>query len=165
MRTIELKVYTFDELSDESKAKAIQKLSDINIDYEWWESTYEDARMIKLKLTKFDLDRNKHCKGEFIASAAETAELIITNHGEDCDTYKTAQRFLSELNELTSKSENIEDVPEDAIEDLEYMFLQDLLEDYASMLQKECDYLQSEESIIETIHANEYEFYEDGRMI
>lgn len=166
MRTIELKVYAFDELSDGAKAKAIQRLSDIiKLNYEWWDSTYEDARMIKLKLTEFDLDRNKYCKGMFIASAPETAELIIANHGKDCDTYKTAQAFLSNLNYLTSKHENIDDVSEEAIDDLEYIFLQDLLEDYADLLQKDCDYLQSEEAIIETIRANEYEFYEDGRLM
>jgi hypothetical protein len=33
------------------------------------------------------------------------------------------------------------------------------------MLQKEYEHLQSEESIIETIVANEYEFTEEGKQI
>jgi predicted transcriptional regulator len=33
------------------------------------------------------------------------------------------------------------------------------------MLQKEYEYLTSEEAIIETIEANEYEFTEKGEMI
>ena len=51
-----------------------------------------------------------------------------------------------------------------AADDLEYMFLHDLLEDYADILQRECDYLQSEEAIIETIKANEFWFTEDGKL-
>ena len=164
MKTKTINVYQFDELSDDAKAKAIERLSDINVDYQWWESTYEDARYVKLKLTEFDLDRNKHCRGSFMESPTETAELIVSSHGKDCDTYKTAKAFLSNLNDLTSPYPNIEDVPEDKIEDLEDMFLADLLEDYASILQKECDYLQSEEAIIETIKANEYWFTEDGKL-
>jgi hypothetical protein len=39
------------------------------------------------------------------------------------------------------------------------------LEDYSIILQKECDYLSSEESIIETIEANDYEFDIDGNLI
>ncbi len=162
MRTIRTKVYKFNELTEEGQQKAIENLSDINVDYSWWESTYEDAANIGLKITSFDLDRNRHAKGEFITSAAETAELIQSNHGKDCETYKTATTFLNDLNELTGKHENIEDVNENDIEELEDEFLKSLLEDYSIMLQKECDYLQSKEAIIETIEANDYEFYANG---
>ena len=40
MKTIETVVYDFDELSDEAKQKAINNLSDINVDYGWWEFQY-----------------------------------------------------------------------------------------------------------------------------
>ena len=43
MRTIETKVYEFDELTEEQKEKTTEKLWDVNVNYEWWESVYEDA--------------------------------------------------------------------------------------------------------------------------
>jgi hypothetical protein len=48
MRTIitETTVYKFNELSEEAKEKAIEKLYDINTDYEWYDFTYCDAKEI-----------------------------------------------------------------------------------------------------------------------
>ena len=37
-------VYKFDELPEESKQFAIEKFRENNLDYEWYEFTYEDAR-------------------------------------------------------------------------------------------------------------------------
>jgi len=165
MRVIETKVYQFSELSEEAKETAIEKLSSINVEYNWWEFTYEDAKEIGLRITSFDLERNRHAKGEFINSATETAENIIENHGATCETYKTAKAFLDALEKLTAPHENIEDVNEDEIEELEDEFLIDLLEDYSILLEEECEYLQSEEAIIETIEANDYEFTEYGKRI
>ena len=42
MRTIRTKVYSFSELSNTAQDKAISQFSDINVDYEWWESVYDD---------------------------------------------------------------------------------------------------------------------------
>jgi hypothetical protein len=42
MKTRTINVYEFSELSDEAKEKAIEKLYDINVDYDWWDSNYED---------------------------------------------------------------------------------------------------------------------------
>jgi len=164
MRTKTVNVYQFDELSDEAKEKAIEALRDINVNREWWDSIYDDAENVGLKLTEFDLDRNRHAKGKFTESATYTAEKIMDEHGKECDTYKTAKQFLDDLNALTSEYDDIEDCPEDKIEELEDEFLKSILEDYSIMLQKESEYLTKDETIIETIKANEYEFTEDGRI-
>ncbi len=164
MRTKTVNLYKFNELSEEAKEKAIEKLYDINVNYEWWESTHDDAENIKLKITGFDIDRGSYCNGHFIETATETAELIKVAHGKECETYKTATRFLNDLNELTSKEEDIETVSEDKIEALEDEFLKSLLEDYRIILEKEYEYLTGKEAIVETIEANEYEFNEDGEI-
>ncbi len=170
MRTIELKVYSFDELSDEAKEKAVNNLIDINVDHDWWDSTYEDVQTIGLKITSFDLDRNRHAEGEFLLSAAEVAQNIFNNHGKNFDTYKTAQSFMDAwqpyFNDyMDETSEHYESGEyEDQMNELESEFLRSLLEDYSIMLQNECDYLQTDEAIIETIKANEYEFYENGKI-
>ena len=171
MRIIETKVYPFSELSDDAKQRAIENLSNINVDYNWWESTYEDAERIGLKITAFDLDRNRHANGTFELSANEVAANIFSEHGETCETFKTATKFMEEwqpvfseyLNEESEKYESRES--EEALMELEDQFLKSILEDYSIMLENECEHLQSKEAIIETIESNEYEFNEFGNRI
>jgi len=81
MRIKETKLYHFDELSEEAKQKAIEGLSDINTDYEWWESTYEDAENIGLKLTSFGLDRMQK-DYEHLTSSEAIIETIQANEYE-----------------------------------------------------------------------------------
>ena len=171
MRTIETNVYQFSELSEEMQEKAISNLYDINVSFDWWQSTYEDASNIGLKITSFDLDRRRHAEGELNLSANEVAANIFKNHGEDCETYKTAKSFMEEweplfaeyMDETNEKYESGE--VERELQGLEEDFLKSILEDYSMMLQKESEYLQSEEAIKETIEANEYEFTADGKLI
>ena len=168
-------VYTFDELSDEAKEKAVNQLWYINVDcIDWWDSLYADAERIGLKITEFDLDRYRHAKGEWLESPERCAELIIKEHGEHCETYQTAKQFLADRAALVAKYSDgvdLERVHEDneyefdqACDELESEFLKSLLEDYSILLQKEYEYLTSEEAIVETIQANEYEFTEDGQL-
>ena len=91
------KVYRFDELTEEAKEKAIEKLWDINVDYEWWDCVFEDAKTIGLEITEFDIDRGSYCKGKWIEDAEDAARLILENHGEVCETYKDAINFQAEL--------------------------------------------------------------------
>lgn len=42
MKTIETTVYTFDELSDSAKQKALDADRDRDVDHNWWDWTYED---------------------------------------------------------------------------------------------------------------------------
>jgi hypothetical protein len=162
MKKITTTLYKFNELPDEVKEKALSNLSDINVDYNWWDSTYEDAKNIGLEITSFDLDRNRHAKGQFIISGINTANRIVKEHGETCETYKTALNFIEEYTEL-SNSGDLEELS-DELEDIENEFLSSILEDYAIILQRESEYLQSEEAIIETIQANDYSFNLKGEI-
>lgn len=45
-RTIETPVFMFDQLSDEAKARALEKNYEVNVDHEWWDSVYDDAVMM-----------------------------------------------------------------------------------------------------------------------
>lgn len=163
MRTIETTVYQFSELSNEAKQNAVNELSDINVYFDWWESIYEDAQKIGLKITSFDLDRNRRATGEFILSACEVAQNIMNEHGKMCETYKTAENFLNPWNPVFSNY--MDETSEDKLMELEHYFLSSILEDYSIMLQKESEYRMTDEAIIETIEANEYEFTENGKMI
>ncbi|KKN21668.1 hypothetical protein LCGC14_0922960 [marine sediment metagenome] len=173
MRIKETKVYPFDELSEDAKEKAIEKLYDINVDYEWWDSTYDDAVGVKLKLTEFDIGRPCYCRGEFIEYAKDTADAIIFNHGASCPTHETATAFIEDSAELYMKYPvKLDDDGDDENEiyreteqgETDDEFLKSILEDYRLILQKEYEYLTSGTAIIETIEANEYEFTEDGKL-
>ena len=170
MKTIKIKLYEFSELSEQAKKTAIENLYDCNVNYEWWECMYDDAENIGLKITSFDLDRNRHAKGEFNLSPAEVAQNILNEHGNMCETYKTAEKFLSDFNPLFADyldeaSENYESLElENQMLELETEFLNSLLEDYSILLQKEYEYLCSEDAIIETIETYGYDFKVNGEI-
>lgn len=168
MREIVHKIYTFDELSDAAKEKARDWWRSLIGYDEWWESVYEDAERVHIQIKGFDLGRHE-IKGVLTIEPHLVADEIQNEHGESCDTYKTAAEFLERRDKLIDewpKDEHGEFEDEwkldSALDDLEAEFTQSILEDYRIMLQKEWDYLNSDEQIDDAITANEYEFYEDG---
>jgi hypothetical protein len=174
MKTIELKLYQFDELEEGAKQTAIEKLFDINVDHQWWDAVYYDAENAGIKITGFDIDRGNFIEGDPINGILEIAEKVTKEHGEHCETFLTASNFMKERDELVKKysdGKNLEIVTEDNeynfdqdCDELENEFFKSILEDYLIMLRKDFEYLTSEEAIIETIRANEYDFTEDGKL-
>ena len=170
VETVKRNLYSFGELSEEAKEKAIERLYDLNVDHDWWDSVYEDAERVGLKITSFDLDRGSYVKGKFTQSAEAVANAILQEHGPNADTVETAQQYIFELEHLrdpySDENRGNDDFDPDDIdtEEIDKEFLRMLCEDYRIMLQEEYDYLTSEEAIIETIQANEYEFTEDGKL-
>lgn len=170
MRVIETKVYEFAELSDEAKAVARDWYREGALDCDWWDSTYEDAAQIGLKLTSFDLDRNRHACGKFTEEANTVADLVIKEHGESCDTHKLAVEFWRERDEIVNtwpkdangdyENEGDLDAKLDACE---AEFERALIEEYSVILQKEYEYLLSDAQVDESITANGYTFTESGK--
>lgn len=170
MRTIQTTVYKFAELSETAKDNAIKDFLNNPIDTEFcWDNIREDGEQIGLKIISLN-DRRAN-EGKFVNSASETAKMILENHGEMCETYKTAQNFLSECETIQKQAEaEGKDGDEDywysdEIEEAEEEFLKSLLEDYRIMYNKNIEHSESDEAIIETIQANEYELTEDGELI
>jgi len=174
MRTIRTKLYQFDELSKEAQQTAISKNYDINVDFDWWSFIYDDAKNIGLSISTFDIDRGDYCKGEFVDDAMECARLIIAEHGETCETYKTAKNYISDYGKLVYKysdgiksnyvAEGNEHAFDQEADELDAEFLKSILEDYRIILSKEYAFLTSDEAIAETIRSNEYEFTIDGKQ-
>lgn len=170
MREITTKIYTFDELSDKAKEKARDWYREHALDYDWWDHVYDDAERVGLKIEAFDLDREGYVDAEFMASAEETAHKIETEHGETCATFKTAKGYLKKRDELIDawpKDENGDfenecqlDVELDI---LDHEFLDSLQEDYRVILEKEMEWLMSDECIDDNMTANGYEFTADGK--
>lgn len=177
-----IKVYRFEELSEEAQRKALEISCDINVDYPWWDCVYEDAKNIGVKIEEFELDRGNYCRGQFMLDEWDVAENILKEHGKDCETYKDATDFLWFLalaeNKYRNKVREHEEgtgedfVPADLDDfDASYEcpellsdFQEAIFEDYRSLLQKEYNYLTSREAIRDTLDVNEYEFTEDGRI-
>jgi hypothetical protein len=174
MKTIETTVYEFDELDDKAKDRARDWFREGCLGYDWWDGIYEDANTIGLKITGFDVDRNRYAKGEFncIGGAEQCANLILANHGKDCETFKTATAWLAELAKLNAEIEAVDgddetnaewEVWQDKRGLLADHFLQSISEDYFIMLQHEMEYLTSNEIVDDAIRANEYTFTADGK--
>lgn len=168
MRTIRTKVYKFDELSKEAQQKAIEWYRNADSgDYSFeWEHIKDDAKEIGLNIT--ELSDHRPNKGEFTLSANEVAQNIFNTHGESCETYKTAAKFMAEwqpifCNYMDESHEDYESgESEDKLNTLENDFLYSLLEDYRIMYNEDIDNQSSEEYITEQIIANEYEFTKEG---
>jgi len=167
MRDIITTVYKFNELSEEAQQKALEKLSYINVDFDWWNNVYAYAENIGVKIEGFDLDRGSYCKIKCLNLVSSIINAIIRDHGVMCETYKTAMKHKTIVNDANLEYDaDYEGDPEISynMEQAEKAFLHDLSEDYRIMLQREYEYLTSKDAIIETIEANEYEFTIEGKL-
>lgn len=166
MKTITVNLYQFEELNPEAQKAALSKLADLNTTDKWWDYIYEDAEEVGFKITGFDLDR-KVVNGHFMVSGEETAAAILDNHGEKCETYKLAAQYLEDLPDIrksapaAAQAEGIEYMSEEAFET---KFLKRLSAAYVTILQADFDHLTSDETVKETIEANEYDFLENGTL-
>jgi len=157
MRQAITDVYLFSELPEDIQNKIISNSTHINVNDEWWDGTYEDAKNVGLNITGFDLGRGYRVDGEFIGTARETANKIITEHGKDCDTYKTAQEFILR----DDKFNTVQGMDRDdyTSEDSDNEFLKDILRTYWFMLQGDYEYQTSDQSIKETLLNDEDQEY------
>jgi len=169
MKTKTINIYSFSELSDDAKQKAIENWRNTCEDdcYFVWEHIKEGAKEIGLIIQS--LEDHRPNRGEFKISANEVAANIFSNHGQQCETYKTAREFMDQWEPffedyMDKNSEGYESREnENKLQELEDEFLQSLLEDYRIMYNNEYEYQNSDEAITETIEANEHEFDENGK--
>ena len=153
-------VFQFSELSDDAKKAVISQFSDVNVDYEWYEGTYDDAANIGLKITSFDIERGAYVNGTIIDRMMDTIGLIKENHGDVCETYKLAKRYEEDFLKLDQESDEYDYL----VSDMEDEFLKELCDEYLTILRDEYEYLTTDKAIIETIESNEYEFLETGKQ-
>lgn len=167
MREITVKLYRFNELSDKAKEKARNWFREGYTGEFEWENIQDDAKEIGLKITELrptGIQGNN--EGEFITTARECAEKILKNHGETCETYKTAKGYLQDLAALAIvEGGDVGDYEDqNAADELTKEFKYSLLEDYRVILEKEEEYQNSDEVVDENIIINEYEFTENGEI-
>ena len=160
MRIIETKAYQFEELDEQTKEKAIDNYRYVSVEHDsWWDFVKEDLNYIGIELRSFDIDRGSFAEIHS-EDFYETCEKIIETHGENCETYKIAERYIKEYNEI---HQHIHD--DDAIECLDEKYQKEFSEEVLSMLRREYEYMTSDEYVIEMFQANEYEFTDQGKLI
>lgn len=210
MKTIRTKVYKFKELQPEAQKKAVELLSDINTDYDWWYFTYSDFDSlakyfgfdVDLKKTWFTLS-NGQGDGSSYTADIDVLKMINCIEAEGWKEYAPKEAFnmpaisknvkrICKLIESTvidlparvypvnretninvdisdysySNSRRLENV-EYAIGELEKIIThvaKELNKFLFRSLQNECDYQSGKEAITETIEANDYDFFQDGKL-
>ena len=171
MRTAQINYYNFNELSDRAKDTARDWWRQGALSYDWWDFIYDDAERAGLKITGFDTGRSREITGDFIGTADETADKILAEHGDRCDTWAEANAYKKTVAEFMATAEKDEDgelatyALENEREGIDREFLRALLEEYLVTLRKEEEYQLSEEVVDELLISNGYEFTEDGKIV
>jgi hypothetical protein len=209
MRTEQVSVYKYEELSEEAKAKARDwyRADDGGLHDDWWDAVYEDAgrifdilgidsrKPVKLMngstrhdpaiwFTGFGSQGDGACFTGTYAYKAGSVRAIKRYAPEDAELQRIASELMqvqrSHGYKVTATLEHRDnyyhensvsidvDWPNESYvgqsSDAETVreLLRDLMRWIYRALEKEHEYLTSDESVAESIIANEYEFEEDG---
>ena len=174
MRTIEVNLYEFEELSTEAKEKAIEKNRHINVDYDWWDWLYEGMSEVGVKVNSFDIYYKTI--DITIEYSEDTALKAIESYNEGMEVVKISKQFIADRDALIKKLGEGNDIDgysvknefiykyDEEIEYLEKQYRREMAEEVLSWLIEDYEYLQTDEAIAETLIANEYEFTEDGTI-
>ena len=180
MRIIETKAYQFKELDEQTKKKAIDNYRYVSVEHDsWWDFVKEDLISVGIELRSFDIERGSFAEIH-LEDFYETCELILKSHGENCETYKIAERYIKEYDSIKDKMDNLECIENDDsdeehlnklmqldkdLEDLDEEYQKEFSEEVLSMLRREYEYMTSDEYTIEIFEANEYEFTDQAKLI
>ena len=209
MRTIETKLYTFEELSEEAKQRAIEKNRYFNVEDSFWhECVYEtfkdqaeeagfsiatlsDKRGKGLAIyfsgfwsqgdgAMFEYDHiSDELKNEFIEGLklSPMRKTWLKNQAVICGSCRHLGHYYHE--NCASHSIDFESSFQWSVainfhnwiesfaadfEDFVISKYKDLCRDLYRQLEKEYEYMTSDESVSESLISNEYEFTEDGMM-
>ena len=163
MRTIEIKVYKFEELDKQTKEKVIENYRYINVeDTLWYDFIKVDFNRLGLDIQAFDLDRGNYAK-IYIDNFEETSNNIIDEFGDSVPIKQTAKNYIDEYNKIQANFKNDEDI-ERELEILDEEYQKEYSEDILSYLKAEYEWEITDQAIIETIEANDYDFTTEGKI-
>lgn len=185
MRTEEVEVYGFEELSEEVQERVIGDFNNINVDYDWYDLdglldlTQEEMGKVGIepgeiegvlfsyKITEFDLDRGQYIHFDSVVVNNDDVFRRFLEIPEDlwesCAYYFT--NYTRDANTcLELHSGNALTVSESETLDNAVEIMADKIHGAWVALRNNYEYLTSKEAIKDTILANEYEFYKGGRL-
>lgn len=205
--TKEITVYNYDELSEKAKEKARNAWRESNLDYDWWDSVYEDAADVA-DILGIDLRQKRVTLGN--GSWRTDPEIYFTGFYHQgsgssyCATYRYANGAVRKIKayaprdtELHRIAMGLQEVQRRNFYRLrtevrshrdtricvsvwdshdEYRDLGDSEDDITTLLndfndwiftqlEKEYEWLTSDEQVEESLRDSEYEFDEDGSFI
>ena len=79
MRTVEIQLFKFEELSEEGKKAALINLHDLNVSHDWWDYHYDDG--LGNTSAVFTREDDVSLIGSFIADAETQIILIVPEDG------------------------------------------------------------------------------------
>jgi hypothetical protein len=192
MREAIVKVYKYNELSDEAKKKALDWMrGTAYLDYEWydfliqaWKEKLENAGFVEPKIrftgfwsqgdgASFDckrIDIAKWLKAEdYLKKFSSLAKQIEDEAIVACiDKNVYGNNYCHERTRYVEISDDGTDGIDLAlVDELEKLMEQhrlSLCEDIYKELEKEYEYLMSDEVVINSIETNGYEFEENGKV-
>ena len=185
MQTKVISTYSVDELEGKARENALEWLRE-GLDYEWYDSVFEDAKKcasilgIEIGDIYFSMDDGACFNGKFTYAKGWKKALKkyapidteLLRMGQELQ--KIQKPFMYGLsgtidcNDRYKSTKAVfhwsDNTPESIESDLSQAFT-----DFASWiylnLEKEWDYLSSEEQLIETAKANDYAFDSEGRVV
>jgi len=163
MKTIEIKVYKFDELDKQTREKVIENYRFINVeDTFWYDWIKEDFIRLGLEIQAFDLGRGNYVK-IYIDNFKDTSESILQEFGDSVGVKQTAKNYLDEYEKIQANFKEDEDI-ERELEILDEEYEKEYSEDILSYIRLNYDWETSDEAIYQTIEANDYDFTTEGKI-
>lgn len=187
MRTIEVKLYKFDELSEAAQEKALNKWNEGNIDIPWMDENFDSMRkgleFYDFELKDWSFDYYNASNGYFKIHSRHYYDEIKELSGvrlwkylqNNYSTYRC--KYKGEMKETISGGcpftgycvdENFLDPIRAFLKkptDITFMeLMEQCVHECAKAIEMNYEYSQSMEYFKETCEANEYEFTEDGTM-
>ncbi len=193
MKTHEITTYSFEELSDKAKEAARDEYRIHNLDYKWWDSVYDDAWCIGYRMginitdmwfSGFCSQGNGACftgrytfKKGAIKSIKDYAPNDTDLHDIVTKLFKIARRCKYSVSVKIETSGRYSHsgtmgISNDYISDVDYIVMEEALRDTIRLfadwiytqLEKEYDYLNSNEVVDKSLINNEYDFLENGEV-
>ena len=163
MKTIEINVYKLKQLDKQTKEKVIENYRYINVeDTFWYDFIKEDFIRLGLEIRSFDLDRGSFAEIH-IEDFEETSKSIIKEFGDSVAIKQTAKNYLDKYNKIQANFKEDEDI-ERELEILDEEYQREFEVDILSYLRAEYESDISDEAVIDTIEANDYDFTTDGKI-
>ena len=182
MRKMTVTVYSFAELSDDAKERALNEFRDINVEFNWWECSFDTIRtagkLLGLEIREIQFDTDSYCMFDAHYRYARGAVKAVRDefpHATDLhkvakDLQALQKRHFYSLSCAITEGRSMNQYSCFRFgEDYECEDLGDIIDDFAHwariLLRDEYEYLTSDEAVKEMIEANEYEFDEAGNLL
>jgi hypothetical protein len=154
MKTIEINLYKFEELSEEAQAKAI-KNHQTHSNYEWWDCIEMNAKECGVIIDSFDTYRGD-ISLSFKWNAEDVAHELIKFWGADSDIGEISGQYLKDRETLYI------DYSSDKEDELLNEFHSDVSHYFLKQLRDELEWIESDEYAKEYLCDMDYDFMEDG---